>query len=62
MGQLVQPQQLPAFTVATLPAAPAIASRAYVTDATAPTYNGALVGGGAVVVPVFFNGTAWVSA
>lgn len=34
---------------------------AYVTDATAPTYLGALVGGGAVVAPVFYNGAAWVS-
>ena len=32
-----------------------------VTDATTPTYNGALTGGGAVVVPVFCNGAAWVS-
>jgi len=32
-----------------------------VSDATAPTYNGALTGGGAVVVPIFCNGTAWVS-
>ena len=49
------------YTVATLPAGGA-GQRAYVTDATAPTYLGALVGGGAVVVPVFHNGTAWVSA
>ena len=34
---------------------------AFVTDATAPTYLGTLTGGGAVVCPVFFNGTAWVS-
>jgi hypothetical protein len=33
----------------------------YVTDATAPLYNAALTGGGAVVVPVFCNGTAWTS-
>lgn len=52
----------PAFTVATLPVAPPTGSRAHVTDATAPTYNGALTGGGAVTVPVFYNGTAWVSA
>lgn len=49
------------YTVATLPAGKA-GMRAYVTDATAPTYNAALVGGGAVIVPVFHNGTAWVSA
>lgn len=49
------------YTVATLPAG-TVGMRAYVTDATAPTYNGALTGGGAVTVPVFYNGAAWVSA
>jgi hypothetical protein len=32
-----------------------------VSDATAPTYNGTLIGGGAVIVPVFCNGSAWTS-
>jgi len=32
-----------------------------VSDATAPTYNGALTGGGGVTVPVFCNGAAWLS-
>lgn len=49
------------YTVATLPVG-AVGMRAYVTDATAPAYNAALTGGGAVRVPVFYNGTAWVSA
>jgi len=49
------------YTVATLPAG-TVGQRAYVTDATAPTWNGALTGGGAVVVPVFRNATVWVSA
>lgn len=49
------------YTVGTLPAG-TVGMRAYVTDATAPTYNGALTGGGAVTVPVFYNGAAWVSA
>ena len=49
------------YTVATLPAG-TVGMRTYVTDATAPTYNGVLTGGGAVTVPVFYNGTAWVSA
>lgn len=52
---------LKAYTVATLPAG-VQGARAYVTDATAPTFLGALVGGGAVVTPVFYNGAAWVSA
>ena len=50
------------YTVATLPAAGTAGRRAYVTDATAPTYLGTLTGGGAVVCPVFDNGSAWVSA
>jgi len=49
------------YTVATLPTATQ-GDRAFVTDATAPTYLGTLTGGGAVVCPVFYNGTAWVSA
>jgi hypothetical protein len=48
------------YTVATLPAG-TIGMFAYVTDALAPTYLGALVGGGTVKCPVFYNGTAWVS-
>ena len=51
-----------AYTVATLPAAGTQGRRAWVTDALAPTFLGALTGGGAVVCPVFDNGTAWVSA
>jgi hypothetical protein len=49
------------FTVATLPVGTQ-GDKAFVTDATAPTYLGTLTGGGAVVCPVFYNGTAWVSA
>lgn len=49
------------YTVAGLPAG-TIGMRAYVTDATAPTYLGTLTGGGTVVCPVFYNGSAWVSA
>lgn len=51
---------LTGYTVATLPAG-TIGMMAYVTDATAPTYLGTLTGGGSVVTPVFYNGTAWVS-
>lgn len=53
--------QLKNYTVATLPAAGTAGRRAYVTDATAPTWLGALTGGGAVRCPVFDNGTAWVA-
>lgn len=54
--------RLKGYTVATLPSGATQGDTAYVTDATTPTYLGALTGGGAVVCPVFYNGTAWVSA
>ncbi len=54
------PVRLAGFTVATLPAG-VVGDMAYVTDATAPAYNVALIGGGAVRVKAFFNGTAWVA-
>ena len=57
---VTKPIVLQGYTVATLPTG-VTGMTAYVTDATAPTYNAALVGGGAVVVPVFYNGAAWVS-
>lgn len=53
--------QLFGYTVATLPAAGTAGRAAYVTDATSPTYLGALTGGGSVKCPVFDNGTAWVA-
>lgn len=53
--------RLKGYTVATLPAG-VQGDTAFVTDATAPTYLGALTGGGTVVCSVFYNGTAWVSA
>jgi len=49
-----------AYTVATLPAAGTQGRRSWVTDALAPVFLAAPVGGGAVVCPVFDNGTAWV--
>jgi hypothetical protein len=52
------------YTVAALQAIPTTnlqpGDRAFVTDATTPAFGAVLTGGGAVVVPVFFNGTAWV--
>ena len=53
--------RLRGYTVATLPAAGTAGRIAYVTDATAPTYRGALTGGGAVTCLVFDNGTSWES-
>lgn len=46
------------YTVATLPAG-VQGARAFVTDASGPTYGATVVGGGAVVIPVFYNGSAW---
>jgi len=50
-----------AYTVATLPVAGTQGRRAWVTNALAPTFLTAVVGGGAVVCPVFDNGTTWVA-
>lgn len=47
------------YTVATLPTPVATGQRAYVTDATATTFNSIPVGGGGNIVPVFWNGTNW---
>jgi hypothetical protein len=49
------------YTVATLPTPPG-ATKAYATvsDALTPAYLAPVVGGGAVVCPVFYNGTTWV--
>jgi hypothetical protein len=48
------------YLVANLPIG-ALGRQAIVTDATAPTYLGILVGGGAVKCPVWHNGVSWVS-
>lgn len=48
------------YTVGTLPFGN-VGSRAFVTDAVAPTFLGALTGGGTVATPVFHNGSAWVA-
>ena len=48
------------YTVATLPTGTQ-GDTAFVTDALAPTYLAVIVGGGAVVTPVFYNGANWVA-
>ena len=53
------PVRLKGYTVAGLPAGTQ-GDLAFVTDANAPTYNATVAGGGAVVIPVFYNGTNWV--
>jgi hypothetical protein len=56
----IDADKLTRYTVATLPTGK-LGDTAYVTDATAPTYLGALTGGGAINCSVFHNGTIWVS-
>lgn len=46
-------------TVAGLPASPTQGDRRMVTDANATTFNSVVAGGGANIVPVFYNGTTW---
>lgn len=52
------PVRTPGSTVALLPAGTA-GMRAHVTDALAPAFGAAVVGGGAVTVPVYYTGAAW---
>ncbi len=54
------PQNLKNYTVATLPAG-VRGDIAYVTDGLTPAFLTAVIGGGAVVTPVFYDGTNWVS-
>lgn len=48
------------FTVAGLPAAGSAGRRTHVTDALAPAFGSTVAAGGAVVTPVFDNGTNWI--
>ena len=52
--------KMPVYTVATLPTAGTAGRRAFVSNALLPTILTAVVGGGAVTVPVFDNGTTWI--
>jgi hypothetical protein len=45
------------YTVATLPASPAVGDRAFVTDATTATFASSVAGGGSNKVPVYYDGT-----
>jgi hypothetical protein len=52
------------YTVSTLPTCNSSTNTyqfAVVTDATSPTYNGTLTGSGAVIIPVWCNGSAWTA-
>ena len=52
--------RLKGFTVSGLPAG-TVGDFAYVTDASAPTYLGTIVGGGSITTPVFYNGSGWIA-
>ncbi len=45
--------------VADLPADPIDGQRAMVSDASAPVFLATVAGGGLIVCPVFWNGSAW---
>ena len=49
------------YTVATLPSAATsgVGARSFVTNALTPTFGATVVGGGAVAVPVYSDGTNW---
>ena len=48
------------YTVATLPTAGTAGRTAFVSNALTPVFGSAVVGSGAVTVPVYDNGTAWI--
>jgi hypothetical protein len=54
--------KVPGVTVANLPAAATAGAgaRSFVTDALAPVFGSAVVGSGAVNVPVYSDGAAWI--
>jgi len=59
-AQLMQLLYGQAYTVATLPSAATHQwTRAFVTDATATTFNSIVAGSGANKVPVWSDGTNW---
>ena len=49
------------YTVATLPSAATsgVGARSFVTNALTPAFGATVVGGGAVAVPVYSDGTNW---
>lgn len=47
------------YVVANLPAAPPPYTQAFVTDANATTFASVVAGGGANIVPCYFDGTNW---
>jgi len=58
-AQFEVPVKLKGYTVAALPTG-SQGDVAFVTDALAPAFLTTVVGGGAVVTMVFFDGTNWI--
>ena len=58
-GAYVPVQIARCYTVSALPTG-VVGQRAYVTDAASPSFGAAVSGGGAVVIPVFRNASAWI--
>jgi hypothetical protein len=52
--------KFPVYTVSGLPAAGTAGRRAFVNNALTPVALSAVVGGGALTVPVYDNGTTWI--
>lgn len=50
------------YTFATLPGTPTQGDRAYITDSSVTTFGSTAAGGGASVMPVFYDGTNWIIA
>jgi hypothetical protein len=57
--QVNAPINFKGYTVAGLPTG-TTGDRAYVTNALTPVFGSTVVGGGSVVVPVFYNGSNWI--
>lgn len=59
--ELTVPLELPDYTVVQLNALTGLTAgmRAFCNDALTPTFGAAVVGGGAVFVPVYYTGSAW---
>ena len=58
-GAYIPVQIARGYTVSALPTG-VLGQRAYVTDAASPSFGAAVSGGGAVVIPVFKNASAWI--
>ena len=56
---VTKPIRVASYTVATLPSASPSYQKAFVTDALSPIFGSIVVGAGAVVTPVYSDGTNW---